>query len=304
MTRPLSPIALFVYARPEHTRRTLAALQNNQLARQSELFIFADAAKDSRAKEAVTAVRKQLRLLTGFAHIEVIERHENFGLARSIVDGVSSLLTRFDRLIVLEDDLVTAPGFLPYMNEALTRYATEAQVMHVSGYFFPPSDRPSTALPDSFFYNQTSCWGWGTWARAWQHYEPDATKLLRAITAAGRLREFDLDGTFRFSSTLKANAAGRQHTWAIKWHASVFLQHGLCLHPRDSLVHNIGHDQSGTNSTHDTRYDNPHFPPKTPITNFPPKLVESKEARAYAAQFLTRLRPSLWTRIHNLIRRR
>jgi len=299
----LSPIALFVYARPEHTRRTLEALKANHQAAQSELYIYADAAKHAGAEEAVGAVRNQLRHLTGFKHIEIIERPVNLGLAQSIVDGVTTLLTRHDRLIVLEDDLITAPGFLTYMNEALTRYAAQEQVMHISGYFFPLSLKQSAQLPETFFYNQTSCWGWGTWSRAWRHFEPDAQKLLAAIKAQGRLHEFDLDGVFRFSSTLRTNASGRQNTWAIKWHASVFLRRGLCLHPRDSLVENIGHDNSGTHSTSDHRFTNPRFPPHTPITIFPTELVESKDARTWAAQFLTRLRPSLWKRLHHLLQR-
>ena len=43
-TTTLSPILLFVYNRPDHVRRCVEALQKNQLAADSELFIYSDAA--------------------------------------------------------------------------------------------------------------------------------------------------------------------------------------------------------------------------------------------------------------------
>lgn len=294
---PLAPIALFTYARVDHTKKTLAALQRNNLADQSELYIFSDAPKNAAAAPAVAAVRSYLRTVTGFKRIEIIERSHNFGLADSIVDGVTHLITTHGRVIVLEDDIVTASSFLSFMNQALTVYQHNSTVMHVSGYFFPITQTEATELPPTFFYNQTSCWGWGTWARAWAQYRSDAKTLLTDITERGRLRTFDMDNRFRFSSTLRANAEGRQKTWAIKWHASVFLANGLCLHPRFSLTQNIGHDGSGTHSQYDSRYHDPHFPPAAPVIVAPQELVESVAARTIATRFLEKLKPSPWKRI-------
>ena len=303
VTTDLSPIALFTYARPEHTRRTVEALKANHGAADSELFIFSDGAKNAAAADSVQAVRGYLRTITGFKRIEIIERERNFGLADSIVDGVSTLTGRYGRVIVLEDDIVTAPTFLSFMNQALTLYTHDQAVMHISGYFFPVTDTEATVLPETFFYNQTSCWGWGTWDRAWQHYRDDAAGLLRDIKRYGRLREFDMENWFRFSSTLRANAAGRQRTWAIKWHASVFLKHGLCLHPRYSLTHNIGHDGSGTHGQPDERYHDPHFPPTNPVTIERGELIESRAARLLARTFLAQLQPPLWHRVLTHLRR-
>jgi hypothetical protein len=298
-----SPIALFTYARPEHTKRTIEALQANAGATESELFIFSDAAKNPTATIAVAQVRSYLRTITGFKRIEIIERPTNLGLADSIVDGVSTLVGRYGRAIVLEDDIVTAPSFLSFMNQALTLYEHDQAVMHVSGYFYPLTDLEATTVPETFFYNQTSCWGWGTWQRAWKHYQADAGALLAEIKRSGQLRTFDMDNRFRFSSTLRANAEGRQHTWAIKWHASVFLRYGLCLHPRYSLTHNIGHDGSGTHGQLDQRYDDPHFPPPNAVIIERGELVESTAARALATTFLERLKPPIWKRAITFLRR-
>lgn len=297
-----APIVLFTYNRLEHTRATVTALEQNHGANESLLYIYSDAPKTDEAKPAVMAVRDYLHTVSGFKAVHIIEREINWGLADSIVDGVSTIVAEHGRVIVLEDDIVTAPDFLTYMNEALTIYAEVPEVMHVSGYYFPITDLEAATLPPYFFYNQTSCWGWGTWARAWQHYRHDAIALLEDINSSGRKREFDMNGCFRFSSTLRANAEGRQKTWAIKWHASVFLQKGLCLHPRYSLTKNIGHDGSGTHGQPDSRYHDSHFgtassPPLTHI-----ELTENLTARTIATRFLAQLRPSFIERLRNYLR--
>ncbi len=285
----LAPIVLFTYNRPLHTKQTLEALAANNLARESELYIYSDAPKNPEAKAAVTAVRSYLKTVSGFKRIEIIEREHNLGLADSIVTGVTKAVEQYGKVIVLEDDLVTAPDFLTYMNDALTLYEKDEQVMHISGYFFPID---TDELTPTFFYNQTSCWGWATWKRAWKHYRSDASVLLNEIKASGRLTEFDMGGNFKFSSTLKANSRGDIKTWAIKWHASVFLKHGLCLHPAQSLIFNAGHDGSGVNSNqsshYDTTFSNASLLPLQKI-----KLQESAPARELATQFLRSTRPNL-----------
>lgn len=296
-----APIVLFTYNRLEHTKATIATLLQNYGASDSILYIYSDGPKSPEAKPKVMAVREHLHTVSGFKAVHIIERDQNWGLADSIVDGVSTVIKEHGRVIVLEDDIVTSPYFLSYMNEALTLYEDSAEIMHVSGYYFPVTDLEAATLPPYFFYNQTSCWGWGTWARAWGHYRHDAIALLSEINESGRKREFDMNGQFRFSSTLRANAEGRQKTWAIKWHASVFLQKGLCLHPRHSLTKNIGHDGSGTHGEPDARYYDPHFDTATPPTLTKTELIENQTARTIATRFLAQLRPSFIKRLRNLL---
>lgn len=285
----LAPIVLFTYNRPDHTRETVAALQANTLAAESELFIYSDAPKNFSAEAAVAAVRAYLKTITGFKHVTIIERERNLGLADSIVDGVTEIVKKHGRIIVLEDDIVTSPYFLQYMNDALELYKDEEQVMHVSGYFFPVD---TTDLPETFFYNQTSCWGWGTWARAWQHYRNNAAELLSEIKSSGRLNEFDMDGKFRFSSTLRANAEGRLKTWAIKWYATVFLKKGFSLHPRESLTKNIGNDGSGENAQQANHFQTETKLQPMIITKIIP-LTESKLARQRTISVLQQSTPNL-----------
>ena len=114
-----APIALFVYNRLNHTKQTIAALQQNSLSAQSEIFIFCDDAKNNAGKTAVQAVRDYIKTISGFKKITIIEREKNFGLAQSIISGISEIIEKFGHIIVLEDDMITSPHFLEFMNEAL-----------------------------------------------------------------------------------------------------------------------------------------------------------------------------------------
>lgn len=242
----LAPITLFVYNRPEHTLRTLEALAKNDLAEQSVLYIYSDGPKKDASVQdlsAINATREVLRQKKWCKEVEIYESDINYGLADSIVKGVSEVVQKHGKIIVLEDDIVTSPGFLKYMNDALTLYENEERVMHISGYF-PPVMNPHE-LPNTFFYNQTSCWGWATWNRAWQHFNLSAKDLLAKIKNNSLEYSFNLDNTYPFIDHLEKNANGTMKTWAIKWYASVFIKKGLCLHPNLSLVRNEGFDGSG-----------------------------------------------------------
>jgi hypothetical protein len=238
----LAPIALFAYRRPHHLRATLDALLRNPEAALSDLWIFSDAARDSDVASDVAQVRALAAQVSGFQSVQVIERSENFGLARSIVDGVASLCAQRGRVIVVEDDLTVSPGFLAFMNRALERYADDEQVMQISGYQFPGRFHAQHAV----LLPLISCWGWATWARAWRHYDPSATGAERLRTDPALRRRFDLDGAYDYSGMLESQLAGKLDSWGVRWLLSVFLHDGLVLYPPVTLVENRGADGSGT----------------------------------------------------------
>lgn len=241
-----APVALFVYRRPRHARETLESLSRNSLAAESELFVFSDGSRgiDEQERRDVEEVRRLLRTRQWCGKVSVIESTENRGLATSITSGVSEIIRRFGRVIVLEDDLVTSPFFLSYMNRALQVYEHEPKVMHIAGYS-PPL---AANLPPTYLYRNTTCWGWATWDRAWRIFRSDARSMFAELEKRNLFYRFNLDGSYAATRQLIDNIDGTLDTWAIRWYASVFLAGGLCLHPHRSLVQNIGADGSGTNS--------------------------------------------------------
>ena len=239
-----APIALFVYNRPRHTRKTVESLLNNLGASDTALYIFSDAPKNISADKEVELVRSYIHEITGFKSVSIIERDSNFGLARSIIDGITRVCNEFGRVIVIEDDLVTSPYFLSYMNSALEYYENEEKVMQIAGYMFPVD---LEIKEDALFLPFISSWGWATWDRAWQHFDVNAKGYQKLLKDDELRKKFDLAGNYSYFKMLRAQQEGKADSWAIRWYLSVFLCGGLTLYPKKSLVHNIGFDGSGVN---------------------------------------------------------
>lgn len=246
-----APIALFVYNRPEHTRRTVEALAANEGAAASPLFIFSDAPRTPAAAPLVEQVRAYVRTVTGFAQVTLIERDTNMGLARSIIKGVSDLTGRFGRVIVLEDDLATAPGFLSFMNDSLDTYADDPRVLSVCGYMYPVKVNSQV---DTLFLRAPHSWGWATWQDRWSLFRTDGAALLRELEARRLLSEFDTNGPHDYTRMLKDQIAGRNDSWFVRWYAASLLADRVSLYPIRSLVSNIGIDGSGVHCA-DWRFD-------------------------------------------------
>jgi len=236
-----APIVLFVYNRPEHTRMTVEALQRNRLAADSTLFIFSDGPQ-SGSEETVAAVRDYLPTITGFKDVVIRNAETNRGLANSIIAGVSEVVDQYGKAIILEDDILTSQYFLTFMNDALDIYEKDEEVASVSGYLHPSIFVPK----ETFFLRQGSSWGWATWKRAWELFEPDSVKLLRELEERGLMDALNFhSGITIFSGMLTAQAQGKIDSWAIRAYVSWFLKGKLHYFPPVSLTFNIGHDGSG-----------------------------------------------------------
>ena len=257
----LAPIALFVYARPEHLIRTISSLKKNEFAASSDLFIFSDAAKTPDKESAVQAVRSYIDSITGFKSITVHRHANNLGLSESVIYGVNSILALHERIIVLEDDMETSPFFLHYMNHALELFSNNDQVACIHGYVYPINQ----PLPEAFFLRGADCWGWGTWRRGWSIFNPDGRHLLRELKKRNLVRRFDFNGAYPFSKMLIDQINGLNDSWAIRWHASAFLANKLTLHPGRTLIQNIGNDNSGTHCNESQVYNGK-------LSNMPIKL--------------------------------
>jgi hypothetical protein len=293
----LAPVVLFVYMRPAHTERTLRALAKNELASRGTLIIYSDAPRDTESLAGVEEVRRVVGRVKGFRHVEVRARQQNWGLSRSLTSGVSEVLAEHGTAIVLEDDIEVSPHFLSFMNEGLSTYAEDANVASIHGYVYPVKQD----LPETFFLRGGDCWGWATWQRAWNHYQPDSSRLQREIRNRGLTRDFDLGGAFPFSRMLEAQAQGRVDSWAIRWHASAFLDGMYTLYPGRSLVQNIGNDGSGEHSGSGDAYQVTLAEGPIAVQRIP--IEESLVARQEFAEFLRSQRPSLTSRIRRRVSR-
>ncbi len=292
-----APILLFVYNRPEHLKQLIASLQANAEAAQSMLFIYTDAACNKADEEQVNKVREVIRHIEGFASVEVVERATNWGLARNIIGGVTEQIRRYGRVIVLEDDLVVAPYFLRFMNDALEAYKDEPQVGHIQACDFTQD----ASLPDTFLIKFTGSWGWATWERAWQHFNPDGQALLNELENRRLTRRFDFNGNYRFTRMLRRQVQGKNNSWAIRWNASLFLKDILSLNVGRSLVQNNGFDGSGTHCGGGNLYDSQLWMQPLPVQKITP-ICENEAARAAFARYYHRTN-GFWAKVIRRIKR-
>jgi len=240
----LAPICLFVYNRPWHTAQTIESLKNNISASESDLYIFSDGSRNDNASDSVNEVRSYIATITGFKSVNIILRETNLGLAQNIISGVSDVINIHGKIIVLEDDIITHPKFLKFMNDALDLYKNDENVASIHGYVYPIE-----GLPETFFVKGADCWGWATWARAWSVFEPNGAKLLDEIKQKKAEKEINYNNSMNYVRMLKNQIAGNNDSWAVRWHISAFLKNMLTLYPGKSFVTNIGFDSSGQHCT-------------------------------------------------------
>lgn len=240
----LAPIILFVYNRPWHTRQTLEALSKNDLADQSTLYIFADGPKANSTNEdlkKIQDVRELVREKKWCKDVIVIEHSQNRGLVNSIIDGMTEIINRHDRAIVLEDDLLTGHGFLKFMNDGLSIYEDKQNVWSITGYMFPIE---FDTVPKNILLPYVSTWGWGTWKNRWTSFMMSRKPSYQSLFESHQVvRYFNL-ADYNYANILKNSF---NSSWGIRWYFHVFAHHGVSVFPTKSLLANIGKDGSGTN---------------------------------------------------------
>ncbi|MBF0443636.1 MAG: glycosyltransferase [Oligoflexales bacterium] len=293
----LAPIVLFVYNRPEYTRRTINALQKNLLAIESDLFIYSDAPKNESEIGKVKEVRSFIRSISGFKNITVIEREKNWGLADSIIDGVTNTIKDYKKVIVLEDDLETSPYFLHFMNENLAYYKDKKTVWHISGWNYPFN---FDVNEDLFLIRVMSCWGWGTWDDRWQHFEKNTDQLVNDFSK-NDIKRFNLDGCYDLWNQVLANKSKKINTWAIYWYATIFKKNGLCINPVLSYVRNIGLDGTGENCTNNP-YEKFSSLNNSKDIKFPDMLEENPEMLSIIKNGFKKIRKNYLKRLIKKIR--
>ena len=292
-----APILLFVYDRLEHTQRCVNSLLANDLSASSDLFIYADGARDEAAASGVNRVREYIQTIKGFKSVTIVQRDENWGLARNVIDGVTTVVNSRGRVIVVEDDLVLAPHFLQFMNDALETYKDEPRVGHIQACDFTGD----TSLPDTFLIKFTGSWGWATWQRAWKFFNPDGAELLHQLEQQRLTRRFDFNGKYGFTRMLRHQIAGKNNSWAIRWNASLFLADILSLNVGRSLVSNEGFDGSGTNCGTDDLYSSDLWLQPLPVNKISP-IEENEAARKAFERYYGRTN-SFWAKAMRRIRR-
>jgi hypothetical protein len=253
MPDSLAPILLFVYKRLDTLKQTIESLQQNVLQSESDLFIFSDAAKTNKESPYVDEVRAYLKTISGFKSIYIFEAGKNKGLANSIIDGVTQVINKYGKVIVLEDDLLTSPNFLLYMNQALNFYEKNFQIFSISGYSYNVPLLRKNWQKDYYVTYRTSSWGWGCWKDRWALVEWDIKGFEKLIDDRKQMKRFLLLGSDIYR-LLKKQIVGKIDSWAIRMCFSQFKQNKFTIYPKASKIQNIGFMPGATHTARGKRF--------------------------------------------------
>lgn len=240
----LAPIVLFTYKRVDTLKKTVEALQGNYLASKSDLIVFSDGSKNETEIPSINEVRDYLNTVSGFKSVRVILSPLNKGLANSIIDGVTDVFEKFDKAIILEDDLVSSPNFLNYMNDALGFYQNDSRVFSITGFSVPIKTIDTF---DIYFTKRSSSWGWATWKYQWLNIDWEVKDYETFKFNFRRRYQFNKMGS-DLSGMLDKQMSGKLNSWAIRWCYHQFKYDLFSVHPIVSKISNIGFSEDASNT--------------------------------------------------------
>ena len=280
----LAPICFFTYNRFDETRQAIEALRTNYLASDSNIFIFSDGPKNELDSCEVMRVREYLKTISGFKSVEIYESVINKGLANSIIDGVSEVVNRYGNVIVIEDDLVTTPNFLDFMNQALIYYQKNPKIYSVSGY--------SMSLPalkdyphDYYFGYRASSWGWGTWKEKWKDVDWQVSQY-KSFKINPIMQIKFMRGGSDMPNMLKKQIKGEIDSWAIRWCFDQFIKDQFTVFPKISKINSIGFGKNATHTKNPKRFDTEVDDGVQRIFNFNHKVeINKKIAKDFRKKF-------------------
>ncbi len=244
-----APVVMFVYNRTDHFKKTYESIAECPEVTETDLFIFSDGAKNEKAQEAVNEVRKFAKKIaqeSNFKSVQVIENPVNKGLAKSIINGVSQVVEKYGKVIVLEDDCYCSPYFLRYMNRCLDFYKDNQSIGAISGYC-PMIDFPGSYKDDVFTTYRSCSWSWGTWADRWQNVDWDLKDFSEFCKKPSLIKKLNANGNDRFMR-LYRQTKGNGSSWSVRFGAHLVKNDWLTVYPRYSYIKNIGCDESGVHS--------------------------------------------------------
>lgn len=279
-----APIVLFVYNRLDHLKLTIKSLKKNKEASNTDLIIYSDGPKNKLDKVNVYKVRSFLKRVSGFKKKKIIYRVKNIGLANNIVNGINQTFRKYNKAIIIEDDILVSNVFLKFMNTNLIRYNKNKNVASIHGYCYPIKFKKNNE--ETFFLKGADCWGWGTWKRAWKEYNNNSKYLINLIKRKNLQREFDFNYSYPYLEMLKLTEK-KNHSWAIKWYASAFVKNMFTLYPKKSYVRNIGNDGSGTNSSVQKKFYTNNLNNKVSFKKI--EIKDNNEARTLFEKFFNKI---------------
>ena len=250
----LAPIIIFAYNRPDHLQKTLTWLKQNELANQSILYVYCDGPKPDASEDQLQKVKEarkvahEVATIQDFKEVHFVERKKNLGLGTSIITGVTEVINRYGKVIVLEDDLETSPLFLHYMNSCLDHYEGRKSVFSISSLSRPHPERfyPKDYPYDVYVSLTHHPTGWATWRDRWEQVDWTAKSYDSLLNDTNIQNAYRRAGNEMWDQLKLCKEQGR-NIWSVLFYLAHFENHAISICPIVSYVDHIGWGPDSTN---------------------------------------------------------
>ncbi len=285
----LAPVIVFCFNRPKHTAATIEALSQCLLAADTDLYLFSDGPRNKAEEALVYEVRSVLRSTKGFKSVTLCEREQNLGLSKSIISGVSEVIGKHQKVIVLEDDLICSKSFIENQNKMLDYFKDHPQIFSTSGYS-PPISYPKTFNDELYLFPRTSSYGWGTWLDRWESIDWSLDQFNTFIQSKAQRQHFNRGG-IDLTPMLLHQKVGKINSWSIRFSYAASMQNRLCVYPKDSMLYHIGYDGSGTHASQSGHYGDKASDKVISLDHFPQehKAISVKVRKFWANSYIRQL---------------
>lgn len=278
-----APIILFAFNRLKPLQACVASLLLNTEAAETDLIVYVDGPRADKEGEVekVEAVKCYVSNITGFKSVKTNFSEMNKKLGPSIIAGVTEVINRYGKAIIIEDDLIASKNLLAFLNQGLDKYEKNTEVFSVCGY----SNKikvPEGYEWDSYFCSRSSSWGWATWKNRWQSCD---WELNDWDTVTHNGKAFNRWGGSDCFGMLKGWKEGKNQSWAIRFCYNQFIHNAVSLFPVVSKIDNEGFDGSGTNCKKFNRYKYEFDKSENKNFRLPEEVIKNKKLYKEAMKY-------------------
>ncbi len=266
----LAPVVMISYNRPDWIQLSLNNVALAHGAVDHEIFVFIDGPRSEgdrilqdRICEIAVSYKQKLPKLN------IIRRDRNYGCRGNIVDAISTVITQYGKVIVIEDDVLVSRTFLEYMDDALKFYKDDKKIWSINAYQSPELHIPKDYPYDIYLNPINLCWGWGTWKDRWEQVDFDMEDWPVMRTNSDMIARLNRSGR-HILGMIESQFAGRLRTWDVQCTYHVIKNGLMSVEPRYQLSKNIGFSAQLEGEHY--KGDLPYLS-RQPYYNFRPRLV-------------------------------
>lgn len=250
-----APIVVFAYNRADKLADLFASLEKNADIDKMDLYIFVDVPDKKNKKdirynaEVQEYVNKYSAISGAFRNISVEIAVDHKGLADSIISGVTKVINKYGKVIVLEDDLIVSNDFLDYMQRGLEYYKNDKRIWSI-GAHCPSLNSLNTYKADVFMIPRAESLGWGTWLNRWNHMDWEVKSYDKFQNDFVGQMIFNLGGNDLSNALKKQMTDETYDSWAIRWSYQQFRERKYTILPKESRVVHCGNDNRSTHGVY------------------------------------------------------